>query len=334
MTPTVVRLRSAADVVEAIPHLLGFVPAESLVMVGLHGPRQRQTGPTMRLDLPAPEHDAAVAAQLVGLLADPVDQVLVLVYGAEAARAPDLPRRPLVEALGREVRARGASVREALYVTAERWWSYTCGVAACCPAEGTPLAAAGCTAVGTALTVHSGRPYASREELVASVAPQVPDGLPARLRAARAVVLAGPVDTCPAAAQARHRRALAAVAERGEPAEPDAVALLAHVQDLACRDAVVMAVEPTGLEVAVPLWTRLVQWCPSPWDAQPAAVLAVLAHRAGLGVLAEAAVGRALATDPGQSLAGLVAEALDRGLPPSVWDGPESGRRGRRPRAA
>ena len=53
---TIVKISSPADILGVVPHRVGFHPAESIVVVCLHGPRRRD-GLVMRLDLAPPEHD-------------------------------------------------------------------------------------------------------------------------------------------------------------------------------------------------------------------------------------------------------------------------------------
>src|SRR5207244_9093276 len=69
---TRVRLSSPADVLAAVPHLLGFHPAKSLVVIGAGGPRGRlRLG--FRYDLPDPPHAGAarrIAEHAVAVLAE------------------------------------------------------------------------------------------------------------------------------------------------------------------------------------------------------------------------------------------------------------------------
>jgi hypothetical protein len=57
--------------------------------------------------------------------------------------------------------------------------------------------------------------------------------------------------------------------------------------------------------------------------AAPAALLAFAAWRVGKGALANLAIDRALTAEPDHRLALLVQTILDRGLPPSILDGPD-----------
>ena len=77
---------TVVDVVEALPTLFGFVPADSFVAIGIEGPRNR-FGFRMRIDMPSAAHVDEAAAQVAQHLnqhaADGV--VLVAVSGAQEA---------------------------------------------------------------------------------------------------------------------------------------------------------------------------------------------------------------------------------------------------------
>ena len=51
-----VRISDPGEVAAALPHLLGFRPEESVVVVGLGGPSGGRVGLTVRADLPPPPH--------------------------------------------------------------------------------------------------------------------------------------------------------------------------------------------------------------------------------------------------------------------------------------
>ncbi|WP_254909768.1 DUF4192 domain-containing protein, partial [Micromonospora sp. NBS 11-29] len=124
-------VRSPADLVAAVPYLLGFHPADSVVVVAVRGQRVVFAA---RGDLPEPGTDPGPAA---GHLAQVVarqdaDAATVIGYGP-AARVTGP-----VDAVGGALDAAGLIVLDALRVTEGRWWSYLCDEPACCPAEGTP----------------------------------------------------------------------------------------------------------------------------------------------------------------------------------------------------
>ena len=156
-----VRISDPGEVAAALPHLLGFHPEESVVLVGLGGPSGSRVGLTVRADLPVAGDAAAVAASLVRVLVRalrtdrPGAALLVVVSespdehdpwaggeggGAVLAEAvPELPHRELVHALVVALAADDVPVRDALIVRRGRWWSYDCPHACCLPAAGTPV---------------------------------------------------------------------------------------------------------------------------------------------------------------------------------------------------
>ena len=62
--PIVVRVRDIGEIAAGLPHLLGFRPRESVVLIGLGGESGRRVGMTARADIPPPEHDRALARML------------------------------------------------------------------------------------------------------------------------------------------------------------------------------------------------------------------------------------------------------------------------------
>src|SRR5262249_59630397 len=66
------------------------------------------------------------------------------------------------------------------------------------------------------------------------------------------------------------------------------------------------------------LWTGLVRNAAGRWVPAPAALLAFTAWQCGDGALASVAIDRALACDPEYSMALLLREILDAGVPPSA----------------
>ncbi|CAA9311144.1 MAG: hypothetical protein AVDCRST_MAG48-2051, partial [uncultured Friedmanniella sp.] len=169
--PHRLRVRRPADFLAVIPYLLGFHPAESLVVVLS---RRGRVLLTARLDLPPAGHQAAVAAQVRQLVAQHgVDELVLVGYGDDEQAA----RRTLERLHGRLTGA--VPVREVVLVSRARWWSLSCRTG-CCPPGGAvfdpdahPLAA---EAVYRGLV--AGR---SRADLEALVAGAPADALP-RLR--------------------------------------------------------------------------------------------------------------------------------------------------------
>jgi hypothetical protein len=88
--------------------------------------------------------------------------------------------------------------------------------------------------------------------------------------------------------------------------------------DLRVRDDAWARMVPEHTEAHLRLWTDVVRRIPARYVPAPAALLAFTAWQAGNGALANVAAQRALAADPGYSMALLLLEAIGAGMPPSA----------------
>jgi hypothetical protein len=323
-SPEVVTLSGPGDLAAALPHLFGFVPTESVVLLGLHGPRKR-INLSLRLDLYEPEHDHVIAEDLGRrVLQTEPDAVQIIVLTAAPDDDGDLPRRDLVEELLLAVRS---PVVDALLVRDGRWWSYLCYEGCQCPSDGRPvnLESRGAVAVAAAHAGLGRSVLPDREAVVRSVA--APRGI-AAIGAQQAM---GRVchELELGATLAWRARALARVRVRelvDAYADPritiradDAARIIMLCHDVPSRD------EILGLELdddASSQLLRLLRDCVRralpPLDAPVCATFAWLAYAGGEAVLASAAVDRALATDRDLSLARLLADAIHQQVHPRL----------------
>ena len=91
--PVGVRIRDVGEIAAALPHLLGFRPRESVVLLSLGGASGGRVGLTVRADIPPPEHDAELARGPVrGAVHRPARGALLLVV-SEAADDDVVGRR-------------------------------------------------------------------------------------------------------------------------------------------------------------------------------------------------------------------------------------------------
>jgi hypothetical protein len=312
--PDVVKVSTPSDLVAAVPHLLGFVPAESVVVLGLTGPGGRVVF-TMRNDLDSEKRDFLVASHLSRRLdramvdAD-VDAAAVFVFTRDEPGADGMPRRGLVEALDDEM---PVPMREAVLVVGDRFWSYFCQ-AECCPAEGTAVdhASAGAVAMAAAHALHGRAVLASREEVVRSVA--AIGGVAARsmsqalTRAAVASRRCGPSE----AEDMLDRLLVAADDGRLAPDHDQAAQIIVACNDREFRESVAqrLADDPDD-HALVALLRDLARLAQPPLDAGISTLLALAAYLQGDGVVADACLERALDSDDQFSLALLLRAALD-----------------------
>ncbi|HVB27666.1 MAG TPA: DUF4192 family protein, partial [Mycobacteriales bacterium] len=93
--------------------------------------------------------------------------------------------------------------------------------------------------------------------------------------------------------------------------------VLVGLTDVAVRDALILCAVLSGAEaLVIRLAAALTRRAAPGFVAAPASVLAAAAYLVGDGALANVALDRALADDPGYPLAGLLGRALALALPP------------------
>jgi hypothetical protein len=313
-TASAARISSPTEIAALVPHLVGFVPEESLVLVCLRGPRRR-VGLTMRVDLAECADAPSAAAALVGRAAHEQAVAAVLLVYTEGPDRHD----ELVDEVDEALASAGVALQDALLVRSGRWTSYLCGDKRCCPAEGTPLEDAPSPALQLVQAEQALRGRVvlpSRDQLVAELAPPASAGgcaaaaeaLSSDVRARGRIA----VQTDAVAAWA------AAVAAAEDPrAVPDAERLAVSLQDVQVRDRV-LAWAPDRPEPLGRLLRAVARAAPPPYDAPACTMLAVVAWVQGDGALANVALDRALLAEPTYPLAVLVREALDQQVPPSV----------------
>ncbi len=322
MTPTtapVVRLSAPGEVIAALPHLCGFVPTESVVVLSLHPPRSR-VGLVVRLDLPPRAAVAQAASLLVERVAtDSPEQVVVVICTDRPGR---LPHRPLVDRLVDACAGAGIEVRDTLLTRSGRWWSYRCTASSCCPPQGTAVPGAQDSprlGLLAAEGVLSGRQVLpDRAALVAGLAAPIGPALEARTRAQDAAQRAWDADVrrrgqLAVSAEGLARWSTALASPRG--ADLDAAALAIALGHLPVRDRV-LAWAGDRADDLLAVLHHLAPQVARPHEAAVLTLLAVTAWSQGDGALANVALDRVLAGDPGYRLAQLVRVGLDHAVPP------------------
>lgn len=174
-------VRGADDLVAAIPHLVGFPPESSLVLVSVKGGgRRSRLGLVARFDLPPADKrrrrvrdatsawvGAAAGEAARVILRDRPEQVVALVFDHHTPGP--LPWRRLVERLRDDLRTAGVPVLDLLLVDGDRFWSYLCGDSGCCPSEGRVVPEA--SPVAAEFVARGSSPLASRAALRDLVGP-------------------------------------------------------------------------------------------------------------------------------------------------------------------
>ncbi len=326
--PPRVRVSSPGDILAVVPHLLGFHPARSLVVVGAGRPPQ-QIELAFRYDLPDPP-DAATAAELAGhaaavLVQRRLQTVIGIGYG------PGVLVTPVADALATAVRERGLRLHELMRVEEGRYFSYICANPDCCPPEGVRFDVQASPAAA-AMTVAGLVAYPDRAALAGTLAPVTGAAARAmqrattraRARAAKLVSLGthgrlDPPSTLLTEAGRRAVRDFITSYRAGRPiTAADQVAWLSvTLAHLPVRDDAWARMDPAHRDAHLRMWSDVIRRARPAYLAAPAALLAFTAWQSGEGALANIALDRALAADPGYSLAHLLRDILDAGVPPS-----------------
>jgi hypothetical protein len=305
---TTLTARGPEDLLAAVPVVLGFRPAESLVMLTFGG------HPTFhaRVDLPEPDAPASVVREIAETLHAParehgVDRVAFVVYSAQARLAARLGR-----ALVQRFTRGGIDVLDVFRAHDGGW---TC--VPCRPREREhPLRPYDDrTHPFAAQAVLAGRvTHATRDDLRSRLAPD-PD---LRRRTAQAQLALAPAtdDELDWMLDVLGRCA----AERRVPSDAEAARLLRAVDVVEHRDAALLAARAHLLEAHLELWSDLLRRAPDAQVPDTAALTAFCAWRCGQGALAWCALDRCFEVDPDHPLGLALAECLVRAVPPTRWD--------------
>ncbi len=315
-------LASPADLLCAVPYLLGVHPVDSLVVAGFTGrPPDGRLRLTTRWDLPAVAGSLRRLAPLLGR--EGVTQVMLVGFGAGSLVTP------AVDEAARLLREAGIEITEALRAEGGRYWSYLCRNVRCCPAEGVPYdPVAG--PIAAQATVHGMVALPDRNSLERSVTPL--DG-PARrsMRRATARAVAEVArDLAAATGQdefaaayvgaglERVRAALRAYGRGDRLSDGEAARLGLDLAVIRIRDEAWTLLDDDTIAAHLGLWRDLTRRLESRFTPPAASLLGVAAWRNGDCALAGIAVERALSADPAYSMARLLQEGLRHLISPDV----------------
>ncbi|HYZ55064.1 MAG TPA: DUF4192 domain-containing protein [Streptosporangiaceae bacterium] len=324
-----VRVDSPAAVLAVVPHLLGFVPHKSLIVIGAGPPRGR-IHVTLRFDLPDPPDPAAakgIAEHAVSVLTSQRQAMAVVIgYG------PGQLVTPIADIIRDQALRAGLDLRDVLRVEDGRYWSYICREPSCCPPEGVPVDAKHPAA--TAMAVAGAAVLPDRAALAAAISPL--GGLTRQsMREATRRAETHAADLLTQASRSGRARdarrlvvmsGLSAVAEAlaiyrrgGRFATDDQVAWLSlALNSLRVRDDAWARMDVAHRDAHRRLWTDVVRRAEREYVPAPASLLAFCAWQQGNGALANVALERALEADPGYTMALLIRDAVASGLPPSA----------------
>lgn len=317
-----ISLRSPAALCCAVPHLLGFHPQDSAVLVWLTG---GSIILTQRLDLPtaATELEGWAGAAWAHRAVEIADEVIVVLCVDPLTEI----HGPGLDALARAVRNQAerssTAVRDVIVLRGDRWRSQLCPDPECCPPEGRQIPVDLRSSVAEHFASDMAQPLPTRADVVASLT-QDPE-------AAAAVESTGVLRRGRVVHRAVRERwrdsALSnlrswTASGRSEATPHRTAHLLLALRDVRVRDTLLWhltRMEPTQLRTAQGQLCRLLRQAPEHETAPVATVAALALWLLGDGVRATAACDRALADDPHYTLALMLAVAVGTGRSPAEW---------------
>ncbi|WP_338012106.1 DUF4192 domain-containing protein [Actinoplanes friuliensis] len=320
---TKLKVSSPAELISAVPFLIGFHPEDSLTVVAMRGPvvafSVRADLP--ELDTPVEEARAAILHLADVVVRQQVQAVVIIGYGEEKRVAPAVLRISDIFTLA------GLVVIDELRVEDGRFWSFLCADPSCCPEDGVPCLPRDSVMAAEA-TFAGAVALPSREVFLARVAPVTGDDreamTAATTRAMKRLSVLAPAES-PFLHQVRRAgREAVRAAERcyrvgGRLTDDDVAWLGLLLMHVPVRDYAWMRTGTKEWELS--LWSDLMRRVEPIYAPAPASLLAFVAWRSGNGVLASVAVERALDEQEDYALARLVDRVLTDGVHPAILDG-------------
>ena len=305
------KVTGPSDLIAAIPHVMGFVPHESVLVAPIGG-----AGPWARLDHPHEDHDIVEAAKVLArpYLREQLD-VAVVSFTADRAAA-EKTSYALTRLLGEH-----GVVAPVLWVDGDQWTDLATGSTGQVREESRARMAAESVFGGQRM------PKASRDELALDLqgSPEDVAAVATQLPAARAYV-AGLLDHGDLDGEADWVRDVVGtfVEDHVPLADAAAARMLADTEVLGLRDAAWELMRQDSAAAHAALWRDLTRRAPEEVRTPAATLLAFSSWLSGNGAKAHVALD--LVPDRKEyALAHLTEIALQEALPPSLWEAAAAG---------
>lgn len=289
-------IHGPGELIAAIPYMLGYHPADSVVAVGTGGPAGScAVRHGLELTVEAAEH-------LAGLLSAHGFRGAMLVgYGPAEDVGPSMART-------RAALARlGLQVHDALRVHEGSFWSYL--------SPGDPPAKLTPTAVEVQAVVNGLVALPDREELAATVAP-LPDPVASAVLRATERAERRPLDL-PAGLRLVRRVMTAVGSGRPPPGLAELARFTVALAEIRLRDEAWVRIDPRALPAQREFWLHVLRRTAPHRLPAPACLFAYCAFLSGDGASANIALDLAERADARYSMADLLRRTLDAGLHPT-----------------
>ena len=319
-----VQIDGPANLLATVPHLLGFNPENSLVVVALKGEND-QVVVTMTLDLPqTTEFNQEFMKNLMETIKrSGADGLVAVFFVQKDPQDYDEVANYLMDEVSRQFH-----IRDILWVYQSKWASFLCLDQDCCPQQGRDLIIDHQVKSTTSLSVVGKTALGTRSELdeFLKVTQVNNDLVPIISRFAKQRAKAEHNKNHPKWAKTQfsflsQKKAFNAFDEKTW------ARLLLCLTDIPIRDALLAhhielsqaSKEPNQYLISIAQkWAQVARVSPADFRTPICTCIAAFLWQAGEGILARGAVDFALAQDPQFHLAKLLNNALDSGMPP--WE--------------
>ena len=353
-----VRIDSVAGILAVVPYLLGFHPSNSLVVIGIGPPQgQIKLAFRYDLpDPPDAVQAGDIASHVVAVLKrQQIDQVIVVGYGpgtqvtpvaellrvridraqirlrdlvrvedsrywsyfcegADCCPAEGVPFDALAHPAAAALTTAGLPAYPDRAALSRSLAPFT-GAAA----ESMRLATQRALRRGEQLVLAALRPRTGDASAPPAPAPSASAPGTTRRATSRRAAMEAAMRLFAEAGRRAARDAITIYRAGGQITDDDQIAWLSVVlTDLRVRDDAWARMDPEHRDAHLRLWTDVVRRACPAYVPAPASLLAFTAWQSGDGALANIAIERALDADPAYSMALLLAEAIESGMPPSA----------------
>ncbi|NKQ52968.1 DUF4192 domain-containing protein [Amycolatopsis sp. K13G38] len=325
---TRINISDPAQLIAAIPCLLGFCPENSIVLIGLSKGKGTKITALVRVDLPAADLETdAVEAITRALCQNPGEEVLTVVIGRHPDHPPGSsgpPHSALVRRVAAAFHKRGRKAGYAAWVPeirgGARWRTYR----ECAPDNEGVLPEPASTVMAAVCVAEGLVTFDSRAEMEKLLEPDDPLAHDRRARLLDTAVDALAPDLTPKSTYEQYARIVRAAIDQVRRddlsfTDEKVVRLALALSNPLVRDSCLRTALPQGSvrsRYARRLWLELVRLTPPPERAEAAALLCHAAYLHGEGSFAIMAAENALDADPSHPLASLLHACLTHGLPP------------------
>ncbi|MFC0221197.1 DUF4192 domain-containing protein [Nocardioides zeicaulis] len=303
MGPVKLVVRSPEELLAAVPHMLGFQPEESVVLVPF-----RQGLPSLRVDLPTTTQARADVWEAIheGLYrhVHPGAQVALICFTPDDASAERASRH-----LTAHLETIGVTTQLRLHAHADTWRDLDTGRTGSLATSATDRLAAQMVLAGAA------QPVSSRQALAASL---VGDRDPVA-KVLTGVRAAASKNTVLAERSWAHAQLQQFHVDGNRLSDTDSARMLVAVEDIGTRDVLWSNMTRQNAPSHVALWSDLTRRAPDSVRAAPSMLLAFSSWLRGDGARAWCALDQ-IPPGPPYSMAALVASVLEHGLHPREWE--------------